>query len=56
MKHLDLKFFWLRDTVESGVIAPVRIPGTEQAADILTKALPVPKVKDCCALLGLVDS
>jgi hypothetical protein len=54
MKHLDLRFFWLRDVVEDGTILPLHIPGTEQPADCLTKALPLPLVRLARERLGLV--
>jgi len=53
MKHLDLRFHWLRDTVEAGHISPIHIPTSLQAADILTKALKRPKIDVCLDLLGL---
>ena len=55
MKHLDLRFYWLRDAVEQGIIAPLRIPGNEQPADILTKALPLPKAQFCRKAMGVSD-
>jgi hypothetical protein len=54
MKQLDLRFYWLRDTVEQQIIAPHHIPGTQQVADILTKALPLSKVAYCRQMMGLV--
>jgi hypothetical protein len=39
MKHLDLRFFWLRDMVNSGVIAVRYIPTVDIAADPFTKVL-----------------
>jgi hypothetical protein len=56
MKQLDLRYFWLRDTVEQKIIAPDFIPGAEQVADSLTKALPIPKIEFCRKEMGLVDS
>ena len=53
MKHLDLRFHWLRDTVEAGHISPTHIPTTTQAADIFTKPLKRPKIDVCLGLLGL---
>jgi hypothetical protein len=53
MKHLDIKYFWLRDEVEKGNIAPVYIPTSDQIADIFTKALPQVKVERFCKMLGL---
>ena len=55
MKHLDLRFYWLRDAVDQGIIAPLRIPGNEQPADILTKALPLPKAQFCRKAMGISD-
>jgi hypothetical protein len=39
MKHLNLRYFWLRNEVEKGHLALRYIPTAEMAADILTKAL-----------------
>lgn len=39
MKHLDLRHYWLRDTVNSGVITLVHCPTTQMPADLLTKPL-----------------
>ena len=53
MKHLDLRFHWLRDTVSAGLILPIHIPTTLQAADIFTKPLKRQKIDVCLDLLGL---
>jgi hypothetical protein len=53
MKHLDLRFFWLRDMVNSGVIAVRYIPTADMAADLLTKALARVKVAAALPQLGL---
>ena len=53
MKHLDLRFYWLRDVVHSGAINVLHVPTLEQPADILTKALGKNKVADAVLLLGL---
>jgi hypothetical protein len=53
MKHLDLRYYWLRDEVEQGVISMIYCPTERMPADILTKALPLGKVKECCGMLGL---
>ena len=53
MKHLDLSFYWLRDAVDEQKLVPQHIPGTEQVADILTKPLPLPKVKFCRQGMGI---
>jgi hypothetical protein len=53
MKHLDLRFFWLCDMVNSGVIAVCYIPTTDMAADLLTKVLASIKVASALPQLGL---
>ena len=55
MKHLDLRFFWLRDQVEAKAIAVAYIPTDAMPADILTKPLGRLKVNACRQLLGLED-
>lgn len=39
-KHIDIKFNFIREKVEVGVIKINYIPSNSQLADILTKALP----------------
>jgi hypothetical protein len=53
MKHLDLKYFWLRDRVGTGELRPVHVPTNENAADLLTKPLPRERVEYLRALFGL---
>ena len=53
MKHLDLQSHWLCDTVEAGLISPIHIPMTIQAADIFTKPLKCQKIDVCLDLLGI---
>ena len=54
MKHLDLRFYRLRDVVENGIIAPEYVPTAEMIADNLTKAVPAPKVKYCREQMGIL--
>jgi hypothetical protein len=53
MKHLDLRWYWLRDVVDSGVVKPVFVPTEDMAADILTKSLMGPYMEKCRKLMGL---
>lgn len=53
MKHLDLRFHWFRDVVNSKLISPSYIPTAEMVADILTKPLPIPKVQFCRDSMGI---
>jgi hypothetical protein len=54
MKHLDLRFYWLRDVVSDKIIAPSFIPTAEQVADILTKPLASAQVHYCRTQMGIV--
>ena len=56
MKHLNLRWFWLRDVVDQGLISPVFVPTTEMPADLLTKPLARVKVQQFCEMLGLAPS
>ena len=53
MKHLDLRFYWLRDAVNDKMISPSFVPTAEQVADILTKPLPAAKVQFCRDRMGI---
>jgi hypothetical protein len=53
MKHLDLRFFWLRNIVTAGQIALRYVPTADMAADLLTKGLARVKVAAAIAQLGL---
>ena len=53
MKHLDLRWYWLRDAVDLEIVRPVFVPTEDMAADILTKSLMRPYVEKCRMLMGL---
>jgi hypothetical protein len=53
MKHLDLRFFWLRDEVAKGHLSAQYIWTADIATDLLTKPLACIKVQIACQLLGL---
>ena len=56
MKHLDIKFHWLRENVERKIINPKHVGTNDQIADILTKPLSRIKHDNCRIGLGLVKS
>ena len=41
LKHIDIKFRFVQDLIQRGIIKLKYIPTTEQVADIMTKGLPV---------------
>jgi transposase InsO family protein len=53
MKHLDIRFYWLRDQVEAGLISPEFIPTLEQPADTFTKSLARVDFERCRPQLGI---
>jgi hypothetical protein len=53
MKHLDLRFFWLRDQVEAKVIGLKYLATAEMPADVLTKPLDRLRVQGCRGMMGL---
>ncbi|KAI0923982.1 hypothetical protein AcV5_010529 [Taiwanofungus camphoratus] len=53
MKHLDLRFYWLRDTVETGIITTEYMPTKLMVADVLTKALTIPQLVWCRQMMGV---
>ena len=40
-KSIDMRFHWLKDRVKQGQFQIFHIPGLQNAADFLTKSLPV---------------
>ena len=53
MKHLDLRFFWLRDQVKAKLLVPKFVGTESMPADILTKPLDVARVERCRRSMGL---
>jgi hypothetical protein len=53
-RHINLAFFWLRERVRERVITFTHIPGAENPADIMTKAVVVELNNRHIRKLGLV--
>ena len=54
MKHLDLRYYWLRERVQNGDIRLIHVPTTGMPADLLTKSLERPKVLTFRGMMGLM--
>ncbi|KAD2804715.1 hypothetical protein E3N88_38092 [Mikania micrantha] len=54
-KHIDTRYHFIRECVEDGRIDVKHVSGTEQKADILTKALPRLKHEEMKKKLGLKE-
>jgi len=52
-KHIDVHFHFIRWVIDQGVVWLVYCPTEDMVANVLTKALPSPKVKHFAAGLGL---
>ena len=52
-KHIDIKYHFVRDSYQKGLIELVYIPTSEMVADILTKALPREKHEKHMKGMGL---
>ena len=53
VKHLDVKYHWIRERVESGKLLVGQIPTSGNVADVLTKALPGPQFTSLRTCLGV---
>lgn len=54
-KHIEIKYYFIREHQRSGVIDVRYLNTEEQVADIFTKALPVPCFRYLRDLLGIVE-
>ncbi|CAE7228517.1 GIP [Symbiodinium natans] len=54
-RHLKVRANYLREQYEAGEIIPVYCPGVEQAADLLTKALPAARILELATIWGLFE-
>jgi len=53
MKHINIRYHFIRYIIEAGSIKLIYCPTDEQTADMLTKALPSTKAKHFAAAMGL---
>ncbi|KAG7554412.1 Integrase catalytic core [Arabidopsis suecica] len=54
-KHIHTRYHFIRECVEDGLVKVEHVPGEEQKADILTKALGRIKFKEMRDLMGVQD-
>ncbi|KAF7326533.1 Transcription factor [Mycena venus] len=52
-KHIDIRYRYVHEAIENGLLALSYVPTNDQAADLFTKALPRAKVEYFSHLLGL---
>ena len=52
-KHIDIRYHYIRELVADKTLVLEYCPTTEMAADLMTKALPRPKLSTHAFTLGL---
>ena len=50
-KHLEVRYFFVRQKVEQGRVAVTRVSTQDQLADVLTKALAQPQHERLCLII-----
>ena len=53
MKHIDVKYHYVRDMVAQGKLKVCKISTHDNPADMLTKPVPVAKFELCSSLVGI---
>jgi len=54
MKHIDVKYQFLREAVNTGVVKLVYVSTENQIADLLTKPLPRATLKKLLFAIGII--
>ena len=54
-KHIDVRYHWIRDVLNGGLLEIEKIHTDSNGSDMLTKALPSLKLDVCCDTAGLVN-
>jgi hypothetical protein len=54
-KHIDLRYHFVRDAINDGVLSLEYVPSAEQLAPFMTKALPTPQFAKLVRSAGIVD-
>jgi hypothetical protein len=52
-KHIDVRYHWIRDVLESKLLQIEKIHTNDNGADMMTKALPKEKLEFCKGAAGL---
>ncbi|GMI94510.1 hypothetical protein HRI_003120300 [Hibiscus trionum] len=54
-KHIDVRFYFIRDHVKEGNVKLVHVASRDQVADIFTKPLPKVLLDKCKKIIGMMD-
>ena len=53
-KHIDVRYHWIRDALNSKSLELEKIHTDHNASDMMTKALPIEKLDVCRSIAGMV--
>jgi hypothetical protein len=52
-KHIDIRYHFVRDIIEQGLVKVCKISTNENPADIMTKSVPIAKFELYSSLVGV---
>ena len=55
-KHIDVRYHWIREVLDSKLLTLEKVHTNDNGADMFTKALPKEKLLFCRQEAGLVES
>lgn len=55
-KHIDVRYHWIRDALESKMFNIEKVHTDLNGADMMTKSLPTSKHGTCCEIAGMMES
>ena len=54
IKHIDMRYHYIRDLIAQGDIKVCKISTHDNAADMMTKSVPTTKFELCSNLVGVI--
>ena len=54
-KHIDIRYHFVRDIIEQGMVKVCKISTHDNPADMMTKSVPVTKFELCSSLVGVTN-
>jgi hypothetical protein len=55
-RHINVRYFFIRDRVKTGECKLVHLPGEQMTADLMTKAVEGPRLKMLCGHMMCIDN
>ncbi|GKF51384.1 hypothetical protein Tco_0147851 [Tanacetum coccineum] len=56
IKHIDIRYHWIRDAIEDGMFELNKVYTDDNASDMLTKDVARENLKVCCSIAGMANS